>query len=81
VTNVSRNHHKETRATPIHLCKIKVQEQMQVAEYLTTPAMVHGNIVTSRGAGTAMAFALKLVEILKGSAIANKIADLTVANG
>jgi 4-methyl-5(b-hydroxyethyl)-thiazole monophosphate biosynthesis len=36
--------------------------------------VVDGNVVTSRGAGTAMAFALKLVEILKGEAIANKLA-------
>jgi hypothetical protein len=31
-------------------------------------------VVTSRGAGTAMAFALKLAEILQGEAIANKLA-------
>jgi protein deglycase len=46
---------------------------MQVAEYLTIPVVVDGNVVTSRGAGTAMAFALKLVEILKGEAIADKL--------
>jgi protein deglycase len=51
-----------------------VKDQMQVAEYLTIPVVVDGNVVTSRGAGTAMAFALKLVEILKGEAIADKLA-------
>lgn len=67
---------KDKRATSYP----SVQEQMQVAEYLTIPVVVDGNIVTSRGAGTAMVFALKLVEILQSTAIANKIADLIVAN-
>lgn len=51
-----------------------VKDQMQVTEYLTIPVVVDGNVVTSRGPGTAMAFALKLVEILKGEAIADKLA-------
>jgi 4-methyl-5(b-hydroxyethyl)-thiazole monophosphate biosynthesis len=51
-----------------------VKDQMQVAEYLTIPVVVDGNVVTSRGPGTAMAFALKLVESLKGEAIADKLA-------
>ncbi|PZV16998.1 MAG: DJ-1 family protein [Pseudanabaena sp.] len=61
---------KDKRATSYP----SVKEQMQVAEYLTIPVVVDGNVVTSRGAGTAMAFALKLVEILQGEAIANKLA-------
>lgn len=51
-----------------------VQSQLEVGEYLTIPVVVAGNVVTSRGAGTAMAFALKLVEILCGQAIATKLA-------
>ena len=51
-----------------------VQAQLEVGEYLTIPVVVDGNVVTSRGAGTAMAFALKLVEILCGQAIATKLA-------
>jgi len=51
-----------------------VQDQLEVGEYLIIPVVVDGFVVTSRGAGTAMAFALKLVEILKGEAIANKLA-------
>ena len=51
-----------------------VQSQLEVGEYLTIPVVVDGNVVTSRGAGTAMAFALKLVEILCGQAIATKLA-------
>ncbi|TYQ26332.1 DJ-1/PfpI family protein [Pseudanabaena sp. UWO311] len=61
---------KDKRATSYP----SVKDQMQVAEYLTIPVVVDGNVVTSRGAGTAMAFALKLAEILQGEAIANKLA-------
>ena len=51
-----------------------VQSQMQVAEYLTIPVVVDGNVATSRGAGTAMAFVLKLVELLQSEAIAHQLA-------
>ncbi|TYQ31746.1 DJ-1 family glyoxalase III [Pseudanabaena sp. UWO310] len=51
-----------------------VQEQLEVGEYLTDAVVVDGNVITSRGAGTAMVFALKLVEVLRGEAIANKLA-------
>ena len=61
---------KDKRATSYP----SVKDQMQVAEYLTIPVVVDGNVVTSRGAGTAMAFALKLAEILQGEAIANQLA-------
>ncbi|MDR0886276.1 MAG: DJ-1/PfpI family protein [Clostridiales Family XIII bacterium] len=36
--------------------------------------VVDGNIITSRGPATSMAFALKLVEVLKGKALADEIA-------
>ncbi len=62
---------KDKRATSFPA----VKAQMQVAEYLEIPVVVDGNVVTSRGAGTAMAFALKLVEILQGEAIAHKLAS------
>ncbi len=51
-----------------------VKSQLEVGEYLEIPVVVDDKVVTSRGAGTAMAFALKLVEILQGEAIANKLA-------
>ena len=35
-------------------------------EYLEQPVVVDGNIVTSRGPGTAMDFALMLIELLEG---------------
>jgi 4-methyl-5(b-hydroxyethyl)-thiazole monophosphate biosynthesis len=52
-----------------------VREQLQVGEYLTVPVVVDGQIVTGRGPGTAMAFALKLVEILMGADVAAKLAE------
>ncbi|WP_434683859.1 DJ-1 family glyoxalase III [Pseudanabaena minima] len=61
---------KDKRATSYP----SVKAQMQVAEYLTIPVVVDGNVATSRGPGTAMAFALKLAEILQGAEIANKLA-------
>lgn len=51
-----------------------VKAQMEVGEYLTIPVVVDGKIVTSQGAGTAMVFALKLVEILQSEAIATQLA-------
>ena len=56
-----------------------VREQLELGEYLEVPVVMDGNVVTSRGAGTAMAFALKLVALLQGEAIANKLsADMIV---
>ena len=37
-------------------------------QYQTDPVVVDGNIITSRGPGTAMDFALKLIELLSGVA-------------
>ena len=51
-----------------------VKDKMEVGEYLTISVVVDGKIVTSRGAGTAMVFALKLVEILQSEAIASQLA-------
>jgi 4-methyl-5(b-hydroxyethyl)-thiazole monophosphate biosynthesis len=43
------------------------------AEYKTDSVVVSGNVVTSRGPGTAIVFALKLVEILVGVSVSEKI--------
>lgn len=40
--------------------------------------VVDGNIITSRGAGTAIDFSLKLIEILKGSVESEKISNMIV---
>lgn len=43
------------------------------ADYKTDPVVVSGNVVTSRGPGTAIPFALKLAEILAGSFISEQL--------
>jgi 4-methyl-5(b-hydroxyethyl)-thiazole monophosphate biosynthesis len=44
-----------------------------VKHYQNEKVVVDGNIVTSQGPGTAMPFALKLVEILAGAKMANDV--------
>jgi len=41
--------------------------------YLTDPVVVDGKLVTSRGPGTAMDFALELVQLLVGEAVRQKV--------
>lgn len=50
-----------------------VQDRFPRSTYVTDRVVVDGNIVTSRGAGTAVEFALKLVEILQGRPKADEI--------
>jgi 4-methyl-5(b-hydroxyethyl)-thiazole monophosphate biosynthesis len=54
------------------------EPDMQAAEYVHEAVVVDGKIITSRGPGTVMAFALKLVEIVQGQAIAAKLAESMV---
>ncbi len=44
-----------------------------VAAYLTEPVVVDGKVVTSRGPGTAMDFALTLVELLAGQGTRDQV--------
>ncbi len=46
----------------------------ELPELATAPVVVDGLIVTSQGAGTATAFALKLLECLTGETVANEVA-------
>jgi protein deglycase len=55
-----------------------IRDQLLGVEYLEIPVVVDDKIVTSRGAGTAMQFALKLLELLQGEAIAQKISKSIV---
>lgn len=48
------------------------------AAQLSAPFVVEGNLLTSRGAGTAFAFGLAFVEMLCGKATAEKIAAETM---
>lgn len=49
------------------------ENQMTGAILSTEDVVVDGNLITSRGPGTAMGFALAIVERLKGEAVRNKL--------
>lgn len=59
-------------------CYPSSESDMTGATIVREPVVVDGQFVTSRGAGTAIHFALKLVEILVGAAEARDIADKIV---
>ncbi|MCI5596113.1 MAG: DJ-1/PfpI family protein [Lachnospiraceae bacterium] len=54
------------------------EEQLSMAFYSYDSVVVDGQIVTSRGLGTAIDFALKIIELLEGEALAKEIADSVV---
>jgi 4-methyl-5(b-hydroxyethyl)-thiazole monophosphate biosynthesis len=55
-------------------CYPGVEENLLGATYCPDiDVVVDGKIITSRGAGTAMKFALKLVELLKGEDVSKKL--------
>ena len=56
------------------------EEKVSGAHYKLDPVVVDGKIVTSRGVGTAGAFALKLVELLAGPEIRKKVAEDVLLN-
>ena len=57
-----------------------VKNQLTSYNYIEEDVVVCGNIVTSRGAGTSIDFTLKIIEILAGKAIAQKVATAIVYN-
>ena len=52
----------------------------KLPRYVDKPVVVDGHIVTSQGPATAMAFALKLVELLLGPAKSKEVAAALLAN-
>ena len=57
------------------------ESELTDGQYEQTRVVVHDHIITSRGPGTAMEFALKLVEILAGKEKAEQLsADLLVTH-
>lgn len=59
-------------------CYPGVETEIQGAVMLRTQVAVDGNIITSRGVGTAIAFALKLIEVLIGEDKSREIAEAIV---
>jgi 4-methyl-5(b-hydroxyethyl)-thiazole monophosphate biosynthesis len=50
-------------------------EQVSCGAYLEQPVVVDGDVVTSRAPGTALRFALQLVEIMRDAETAQRLAD------
>lgn len=55
-------------------CYPGFEDQLMGATLSEDPVVVSNNFITARGAGVAMKFALKLVEVLKGKKIAEELA-------
>ncbi len=53
---------------------VRSQVEPHAAAWVDLPVVVDGNLVTSQSAGTAMAFALTLAGLLKGSGVACQVA-------
>ncbi|MCQ4638366.1 DJ-1/PfpI family protein [Anaerovorax odorimutans] len=51
-----------------------MEDRLMGAEYQNETVVVDGKIITSMGPATAMPFALKLIEILKGKAASDEVA-------
>ena len=56
-------------------CYPSVEERLSGAVIMKVPVIQDGNIITSRGMGTAIDFALKLIEVLTDKLKAEEIAD------
>lgn len=56
-------------------CYPSVEERLSGAVIMKVPVVQDGNIITSRGMGTAIDFALKLIEVLADKLKAEEISD------
>lgn len=56
-------------------CYPAMEDDMQSAVVIRMPVVADGNIITSRGVGTAIEFALKLIEVLVGEEVSRQIAQ------
>jgi protein deglycase len=50
-------------------------DKLKTAQYSDEKVVVDGNLITSRGVGTALPFSLKIVELLENKEKANKLAE------
>lgn len=51
-----------------------MEEELTGAQYVDDDVVVSGNVITSKGPGTAMNFALSIIEYIKGGKMAEEIA-------
>lgn len=58
-----------------------LKSEMAGVKYSELEVVVDGNIITSRGAGTALEFSLKLLELLAGIAIAEDVGKKIIYSG
>jgi protein deglycase len=65
---------KGRRAT----CFPGVEPELTGATFIGEPVVIDGTVITSRGAGTAVPFALAIIEYLKGADAANGVASTIV---
>lgn len=56
-------------------CYPTVQEKISGGTWVDQPVVIDGDLITSQGPGTAMAFALTLVELLVDRATRDQVAD------
>lgn len=59
-------------------CYPSVMEKLEGAQKSLEPVVTDGNIITSRGLGTAIAFSLELIRLLENDEKAREIADSVV---
>lgn len=55
------------------VCYTGFEKELTGAVIAESPAVADGNIITSKGAGTAVDFGLKLIEVLDSEALSNQI--------
>ncbi len=55
-----------------------MEEELKGAEVVRKPVVTDGHVITSRGMGTAIDFALRLIEILYGKEASDQMADSIV---
>ena len=60
------------------ICYPGMEDGLTGAEVTVEPVVTDGNITTSRGLGTAIPFALRLIEELSGKETADRIAESVV---
>lgn len=59
-------------------CYPGCEGQLMAKKHSTEPVVVDGNVITSRGVGTAIDFGLKIVEVLLNKAVADDLAEKIV---